>query len=139
MDALGIAEYRKKYREEHREELRLHDHLRNRTNRKRQMQKTYYNMKMRTLGKGLYESGAKGKPILTFEEFWNFYQETKDIYETMYKNWLDSGEDHCLSPSIDRIESDKGYEIGNLQWLTHAVNSAKGNRDINNREPEEVN
>ncbi len=36
---------------------------------------------------------------------------------------------HPLCPSLDKIESDKGYVKGNVQWLSWAVNRAKGDLD----------
>lgn len=36
---------------------------------------------------------------------------------------------HPLCPSLDKIEPDKGYTKGNVQWLSWAVNRAKGDLD----------
>ncbi len=33
---------------------------------------------------------------------------------------------HPLCPSLDKIEPDKGYTKGNVQWLSWAANRAKG-------------
>ena len=40
--------------------------------------------------------------------------------------------DHPLCPSLDKIEPDKGYVKGNVQWLFWAVNRAKGDLDTHN-------
>lgn len=73
-------------------------------------------------------SNAYGKPYLTFPEFWSWYEDTKEIFEAMFQDYKDSGFDKTLAPSIDRKDSDEGYHAGNMQWLTLADNSSKGNK-----------
>lgn len=54
----------------------------------------------------------------------------KNMYKfnVLFKNWQNSGFDKKLSPSIDRIDNNRGYELDNMQWLTHSQNSKKGNK-----------
>jgi|TARA_R110000744_G_scaffold350591_1_gene456290 hypothetical protein len=47
-------------------------------------------------------------------------------FEHLYNNWVDSDFKRRLSPSIDRIDTDKGYVLGNIQWITLSENSQKG-------------
>ncbi len=102
---------------------------RQRTSREYYMKKKYAALRQRQSGAGKRRSGAFGKPILTWEEFWQWYLETKDTFEKLFQTYLDSDNNPCLAPSVDRKDSKKGYEIGNLQWLTHSENSSKNNRD----------
>ncbi len=43
----------------------------------------------------------------------------------LHKNWILNDFDMKFSPSVDRIDSTKGYSIDNMQWLTHSENSGK--------------
>lgn len=61
------------------------------------------------------------KPFnLTIEEFEKFCDET---------DYLRLKGKHKNNLTIDRIRSDRGYEIGNIQVLTHFENSGKQNND----------
>ena len=65
-----------------------------------------------------------GKSICGQEEFKDWPR--NDIeFNRRFEAWIESGCQYKLSPSIDRIDSDKGYDIGNMQWLTVSENGAK--------------
>ena len=34
------------------------------------------------------------------------------------------------SASVDRIDNDKGYEVGNIQWVHTMVNMCRGKREL---------
>lgn len=85
---------------------------------------TYNNMNRRVRGyvkPHLYE----GKFLLDRDTFYK-WSENDLNYLTLYKDWVDSDYNSKLSPSIDRIDSSKGYSLGNIQWITHSENSSKG-------------
>lgn len=46
-------------------------------------------------------------------------------YLNLYKKWQDSGFQYKLSPSIDRIDNNLPYQLGNLQFITHSENCIK--------------
>lgn len=69
----------------------------------------------------LYE----GLPILTNGDFKEWATNREDLKQ-LYVNWVESGNIRKLTPSIDRINSDEGYLIGNMRWLTHSENSSLG-------------
>lgn len=76
-------------------------------------------------------SSAYGKEYLPFSEFWDWYvTETKEVFETMFQAFKDSGFDRTLAPSVDRIDAKNGYQRDNIQWLTLSDNAAKGNREL---------
>ena len=74
-----------------------------------------------------------------------FNQIVPDVDEDFLLNLLENQNRKCaltgiklvlnkkspLSPSLDKIEPDKGYTKGNVQWLSWAVNRAKGDLDMN--------
>lgn len=93
---------------------------------KGRLMRTYRNMLSRVKGiqkhKGhLYE----GLPICDRDSFYD-WAVAHPQYKKLYEAWVASGYDRGLAPSIDRIDSDKGYIEGNMQWLTHSENSRKG-------------
>ena len=66
-----------------------------------------------------------GKSLLPRQEFYDWalaserFRELFGVYEA-------SGFDRKLAPSADRIESERGYEITNMEWTTHSENSRRG-------------
>ena len=92
------------------------------------LMRTYRNMKSRVTGvqwkkAHLYE----GKSLLPKQDFYDWALES-DEFRTLFINWSLSGYDRKLSPSINRIDPEKGYELGNIEWLTHSENSSLGGR-----------
>lgn len=86
----------------------------------------YRNMKSRVTGiqykkAHLYE----GLELMAKEDFYEWIDNNKD-YKKLHKEWVDSGYDRRLSPSIDRINSDLGYIRGNIRVITHSENSRLG-------------
>jgi len=67
----------------------------------------------------------KGLEILDKEMFYQ-WSKTDHIFNTLFKNWELSNYNQKLTPSIDRINSDKGYTIDNIRWLTNSENSKFG-------------
>lgn len=70
----------------------------------------------------------KGKEILSKEQFYNWAWGNKDFWR-LYRQWVKSGYERKLSPSVNRIDSEKGYTINNMEWLSHSVNSSLGGRN----------
>ena len=90
------------------------------------LMRTYRNMKSRVLriqpkGRELY----LGKTIIDKNHFYEFSINDKS-FNDLYFNWVNSGYERKLTPSIDRIDSKQGYELNNIQWITHSENSRKG-------------
>lgn len=57
----------------------------------------------------------------TFEEFQIF----KPQWAELHNAWVHSGYQQALSPSIDRIDNSKGYDLNNIQIITQSENSRK--------------
>lgn len=76
-----------------------------------------------------YRSKLKDFTIIvdkyTFENFANNSSEFKELYN----NWQNHLYDQRYTPSIDRVDNDKGYIVGNMQFITQSENSRKASRD----------
>lgn len=72
---------------------------------------------------------AKGPPVcskslLPKDEFYEWALAQQDFH-TIYDAWVRYGYPRCLAPSVDRIDPDRGYEIGNMEWVTMSENSRR--------------
>ena len=86
--------------------------------------RAYRNMLSRT--RGLVKPHLyKGLSILSKEDFYAWSEDNPNFWE-LYFAWVVVGYERKLSPSVNRIDPTKGYEIGNIEWVTHSVNSALG-------------
>jgi hypothetical protein len=90
------------------------------------LMRVYRNMKSRILGiqkrkHHLY----KGKELLSKEDFYSWAFESDDFHR-LFELWENSNHERKLSPSVDRIDSSKGYKISNMEWVTHSENSRRG-------------
>lgn len=88
--------------------------------------RTYRNMLSRV--KGVQKEKAhlyEGLEILDKKDFYDFSKKDS-TFINLLSAYKCSGYDMKLAPSIDRINSYKGYVIGNIRWITHSENSAIG-------------
>ena len=90
------------------------------------LMRLYRNMKSRIRGVQkekyhLYE----GKELLDKNEFYN-WAKSNSIFVRLFEEYEKSGYDRKLAPSVDRINSSKGYEIYNMEFVTHSENSRRG-------------
>jgi hypothetical protein len=95
------------------------------TNKRLRLTNTYSRMKQRVAGK--YLRVAKfymGLPLLSLTEFLAWAEPHKD-FNRLFDEWVASGRQRRLSPSIDRVDPRYGYVLHNMQWLTLAHNSGK--------------
>lgn len=90
------------------------------------LMRRYRNMKSRVTGvqKAKYHL-YKGKSLLPKKDFYDWSIDHPDFLK-LYKGFVESGYEMKLSPSVDRIDSDLGYEISNMRWITHSENSRLG-------------
>jgi hypothetical protein len=70
-----------------------------------------------------------GLPLLDRDLFyhWAFSQLT---FFVLYDRWVASDYDRKLTPTVDRIDSNRGYELDNMEWVTHSENSRRGSVSI---------
>ncbi len=94
------------------------------------LMRAYRNMKSRVTGIQYLKAHLYlGKELLPKEDFytWALHSET---FHRLFKVWEESGYCRKLTPSVDRKDSSVGYDVENMQWLTHSENSAKTSRRL---------
>lgn len=94
--------------------------------RKGKLMRIYRNMQSRVTGIQRKKAHLYlGKELLPREQFYDWAL-SSDEFELLYRGWVDSGYDRRLAPTVDRIDSEKGYTLDNMRWLTHSENSRLG-------------
>jgi len=90
------------------------------------LMRLYRNMKSRISGvqKGKYHL-YEGKELLSKDEFYE-WAKSNDTFLMLFDEYKKSEYDRKLVPSVDRIDSSKGYEISNIEFVTHSENSRRG-------------
>ena len=63
-----------------------------------------------------------GKSIVPRDVFYVWAKNNPDFL-ALYKRWYSSGFDIKLTPSVNRMNSSKGYLLNNMEWITHSQNS----------------
>lgn len=63
--------------------------------------------------------------LLPRKEFYKWANES-EIFFQLFEEWKNAQYDRKLCPSVDRIDSTKGYELSNMRWITHSENSRLG-------------
>jgi len=87
----------------------------------------YRNMKSRINGIQLTKFHLyAGKELLDKEEFYIWAKNSSKFWE-LFKEYEDSNYDRKLAPSVDRVNSKLGYNINNMEWVTHSENSRRAN------------
>ena len=97
------------------------------------LMRTYRNMKSRV--KGIQKLKAHlyaGKNLLDKDEFYQWAINDSKFKE-LFDVWEKCNYNRRLTPSIDRIDSSKGYFLENMQWIEHWINSQKGSYSRYNR------
>lgn len=127
-----LAEKNKKQRERRARNHNEETHKYEKTPKGFLMRK-YRNMQSRVTGiQKLKAHLYKGKYLLGREEFylWAF---NSDDFNRLYTDWVESGYDRRLCPTVDRIDAKYGYFLENMRWLTHSENSSLGALSKNRR------
>jgi len=88
--------------------------------------KLYANMVSRVTGKHGKHHIYLGLPIIPGPEF-RAWASSDPAFNQLHDEWAASGYDRRRVPSIDRIDSDGGYTIGNMRFITLSENSRLGN------------
>lgn len=86
----------------------------------------YRNMKSRINGTQKKKSHLYfGKSILPKDTFYEWANNSL-LFNKLYSDWATSGYNRKITPTVDRINPEIGYEIHNMRWLTHSENSRLG-------------
>jgi len=90
------------------------------------LMRLYRNMKSRVEGiQKIKFHLYKGKSILNKDEFY-IWATGSSKFKLLFKDYEDSNYDRKLAPSVDRINSDKGYNLNNMEFVTMSENSRRG-------------
>lgn len=90
------------------------------------LMRLYRNMQSRICGVQKQKHHLyRGKEILPREEFYTWALDSKEFHK-LFMVWEQSEYDRKLTPTVDRIDTTKGYVKENMQWLTHSGNSRRG-------------
>jgi hypothetical protein len=73
----------------------------------------------------------KGKSLLSREAFYEWGL-SSEMFHSLMDDYYVSGFERKLAPSVDRVDSSRGYSIDNMEWVTMSENSRRGS--INRRE-----
>lgn len=90
------------------------------------LMRLYRNMQSRIEGvqkikHHLYE----GKPLIDRKSFYDWSLGSPEFYK-LFGQYKEQGFPRKLSPSVDRKDSSKGYELDNMEWVTMSENSRRG-------------
>ena len=90
------------------------------------LMRLYRNMKSRISGVQkekyhLYE----GKELLDKDEFYE-WAKSNVKFLMLFEEYEKNEYNRKLAPSVDRIDSSKGYEFSNMEFVTHSENSRRG-------------
>jgi len=62
-----------------------------------------------------------GKPIMPKDIFLTWAKNHPDFLQ-MYKRWVMCEFDRKMTPTVNRINSQKGYTLDNVEWVTNSQN-----------------
>jgi len=88
--------------------------------------RTYRNMESRV--KGIQYKKAHlylGLELLPREDFYT-WATTDSKFWALFAGWAAAEFKRTLTPSINRIDTSRGYVLDNIEWLTHSENSRLG-------------
>jgi hypothetical protein len=87
--------------------------------------RAYRNMQSRVTGvQKLKFHLYAGKSLLPRESFYDWAIASNSFHD-LFATWEASGYPRKLTPSVNRKDSKRGYELDNMEWVTHSENSRK--------------
>lgn len=90
------------------------------------LMRSYRNMKSRILGiQKIKHHLYFGKELIEKEKFYNWSLNNNEFHY-LFKQWQESDYQRRLTPSVDRIDSRKGYSLDNMEWVPFYINCSRG-------------
>ncbi len=87
----------------------------------------YSKMYQRTQGRCTQRPDLfKGKSIMPRDVFKNWAKNHPDFFK-LYKQWTTSHFDQRLTPSVNRLDSSRGYTLDNVEFVTFSQNCMMAN------------
>jgi hypothetical protein len=97
------------------------------------LMRLYRNMQSRVTGVQKQKFHLyQGKELLDRQDFYNWSIDNP-IFLEMFEIYKSSEFNRKLAPTVDRIDSSKGYSLDNMRWLTHSENSRLGSISAKNK------
>lgn len=88
--------------------------------------RTYRNMLSRVSGVTKNKNHLYlGLEILDKKDFYEWSLNNPDFH-SLFLYWEENGYERRFTPSIDRINSKKGYSLDNVQWISFSENCRRG-------------
>lgn len=86
----------------------------------------YRNMQSRVTGvQYLKRHLYQGKSLLARDVFYA-WANSSELFHELFAKWESSGYERRLTPSVDRVNSALGYELGNMEWVEFHENCRRG-------------
>lgn len=86
----------------------------------------YRNMKSRIEGVQRMKAHLySGKELFSKEEFYN-WAKSRPEFHALFEEYKNNNYPRKLAPSVDRIDSNEGYNLSNVEWVTMQENSRRG-------------
>ena len=90
------------------------------------LMRLYRNMQSRINGvQKLKAHLYNGKHLIDRQTFYDWAL-NNETFDKLFNDYEISGYDRKLAPSVDRINSKFGYELNNMEFVTHSENSRRG-------------
>jgi hypothetical protein len=90
------------------------------------LMRLYRNMKSRIQGVQKQKAHLYcGKELLDKEVFYSWAKDSPE-FKVLWEKWVASDHEQKLAPSVDRKDSEVGYVLGNMEWVTQSENSRRG-------------
>lgn len=90
------------------------------------LMRLYRNMESRVTGIQKQKHHLyRGLSLLPRQEFYDWAKSNQEFWN-LFSEWVSSQYDRRKTPTVDRIDSSKGYTLNNMEWVTHSENSRRG-------------
>ena len=90
------------------------------------LMRLYRNMQSRVTGVQQQKLHLySGKSLLPRDQFYEWAITSSEFHE-LFAAWEFSEYARQYTPTVDRIDSAIGYELDNMEWVTHSENSRRG-------------
>lgn len=90
------------------------------------LMRAYRNMQSRIAGVQWRKHHLyRGLPLIGRAVFYEWALASATFHR-LWEGWVQAGYDRRFTPSVDRIRSECGYMLDNMEWVTHSENSRRG-------------
>lgn len=120
-----LKELSLKYRNKNKHNKKRYDRKRYRT-KEGFLKNTYNSMQARVEGRQENALQYTGLPIVRKKEFLKWALSHSD-FNYLFDRWVENNFNTVITPSIDRIHPEHGYDFINMQWVTKSENSTRAN------------